>query len=77
MSEPDAWMEEEINWEEFNEITLALLDDRGREVNRDDAETYPRARRQKEAPAPADQGQAGEEGWEVGTGGIASLGTRE
>jgi hypothetical protein len=27
----DAWMEEPINWDEFEEVTLSLLDSRGGE----------------------------------------------
>jgi hypothetical protein len=53
-SELQAFMSEPIDWREFEEVTLALLDDCG-EVQRKDAEAYPRPRSAAETAAEAGQ----------------------
>jgi hypothetical protein len=52
-----AWMDEPIDWEAFEQVTLSLLDDRGGE-RCEPKDTRPRT--QTEAPAQANQGQEAE-----------------
>jgi hypothetical protein len=54
-TELQAWLATPIDWEAFEEVTIALLpNDRG-EVQRKDASPYPRPRSAEETTAAAGQ----------------------